>query len=458
MNAHYDFYESLGLDKNSSTSDLRASILETLEGLKRDEVPSHDARAQENSVALAVLGDDRVRAKYDARLADESAPRMGIPELRALATTGSFPDEQQAPTAAPAQGSPGQGSRGQGSHDDQATTVIPAAQPSPQDHSDEDAAGDTHAAEADSSAPHGQPAMPAQPYGRAADGPAPAMAQAPAQPRQQGAPSPQGSVAQLMDAVPGAAKALMFTLGGIAAFGLLMTLVEMLLMLLDGFQSLGTGTGHILSLAVAVLLIPKVLRGNDSTAVIPLAGASIGLAALYLSYIVLDITLEVDGVVSTTSQVILMLAWIAAAVLTFLADTRAWLGGTYAAPAMPAAPQPQYGQYGAQQQDQPNQQPQFGAGAQQQSPQLGQSPYGAQQSPQFDQPRYGSEQQAQQSQQPQFGQSPYGQSQFGQPQFGAGAQQQSPQFGQSQYGQPFGDRPSFPGSDGGNDSSDDSRA
>ncbi|MGV3114562.1 hypothetical protein ACEE18_08115, partial [Corynebacterium freneyi] len=160
MNAHYDFYESLGLDKNSSTSDLRASILETLEGLKRDEVPSHDARAQENSVALAVLGDDRVRAKYDARLADESAPRMGIPELRALATTGSFPDEQQPPAAAPAQGSPGQGSRGQGSHDDQATTVIPAAQPSPQDHSGEDAAGDAHAAEADSSAPHGQPAMP----------------------------------------------------------------------------------------------------------------------------------------------------------------------------------------------------------------------------------------------------------------------------------------------------------
>ena len=457
MNAHYDFYESLGLDKNSSTSDLRASILETLEGLKRDEVPSHDARAQENSVALAVLGDDRVRAKYDARLADESAPRMGIPELRALATTGSFPDEQQAPAAAPAQGSPGQGSRGQGSHDDQATTVIPAAQPSSQDHSDEDAAGDAHAAEADSSAPHGQPSMPAQPYGRAAEGPAPAMAQAPAQPRQQGAPAPQASVAQLMDAVPGAAKALMFTLGGIAAFCLLMTLVEMLLNLLGGFQSLGMGTGHILSLVVAVLLIPKVLRGNDSTAVIPLAGASIGLAALYLSYIVLDITLEVGGVVSTSSQVILMLAWIAAAVLTFLTDTRAWLGGTYAAPAMPAAAQPQYGQYGAPQQDQPNQQPQFGAGAQQ-SPQFGQSPYGAQQSPQFDQSRYGAEQQAQQSQQPQFGQSPYGQSQFGQSQFGTGAQQQPPQFGQSQYGQPFGDRPSFPGSDGGNDSSDDSRA
>ena len=89
MNAHYDFYESLGLDKDSSTSDLKDSILETLEGLKRDEVPAHDARVQENSVALSVLGDDRIRSKYDARLADDSAARMGIPELRALASTGS---------------------------------------------------------------------------------------------------------------------------------------------------------------------------------------------------------------------------------------------------------------------------------------------------------------------------------------------------------------------------------
>ena len=52
MNAHYDFYESLGLDKDSSTSDIRSTILETLEGLNRDGVAAHDARVQ-NAVPMA---------------------------------------------------------------------------------------------------------------------------------------------------------------------------------------------------------------------------------------------------------------------------------------------------------------------------------------------------------------------------------------------------------------------
>lgn len=159
VNAHYDFYESLGLDKDSSTSDIRSAILETLEGLKRDGVAAHDARVQENSVALSVLGDDRIRSKYDGRLTDESAPRMGIPELRALASTGAFPDE-------PAQ-SAGYSPQGPGAHDDQATSVIPAVNGSgeasysagsPESPESSDASGSTDSAAETGATASGAPA------------------------------------------------------------------------------------------------------------------------------------------------------------------------------------------------------------------------------------------------------------------------------------------------------------
>lgn len=460
MNAHYDFYESLGLDKDSSTSDLKDSILETLEGLKRDEVPAHDARVQENSVALSVLGDDRIRSKYDARLADDSAARMGIPELRALASTGSFPDEQQ---QAPAYGAPSPGSRDQGSHDDQATSVIPAAQPNQPARPGEDAAAGSDSTDGDAATRYGQPAMPAQPYGGADDAAASTtgqaqaqsqQSQAPAQPRPQGTPAPEGSLKQLMDSVPGTAKGLMFTLGGIAAFGVLMALIGILLLASDSYSSVGPAIIHILSAIVAVFLIPKLLRGNDATAIIPLAGAPIALAILYLTSIVTDITLDLSRGGAIAVQALMMVAWAAAAVLAFLPDTRAWLTGTYVAAPKPVAPQPQYGapQYGQGQQGQagqPGHQPQFG-----QQAQYGQSQYGAQQqAPQFGQSQYGRpfdapQQDQQGSQSPQFGQPQVGQSQFGQSQFGA-----------PQQDQPFGGGGhSSPGSRDSDAPSDDSRS
>jgi hypothetical protein len=426
VNAHYDFYESLGLDKDSSTSDIRSTILETLEGLKRDGVAAHDARVQENSVALSVLGDDRIRSKYDGRLTDESAPRMGIPELRALASTGAFPDE-------PAQ-SAGYSPQGPGAHDDQATSVIPAVNGSgetsypagsPESPESSDASGSTDSAAETGATASGAPAgMSAPAFAGATaasssaqhDSPQPYQPQQPQQALQMGqmdqaqqrpAAAP-GSLKQLMDSVPGTAKGLVFTLAGIGAFGVLMTLVGILLMLADSYTSVGSAVVHLLSVLLAGFLIPKVLRGKDSTAIIPLTVTPIAMAIMYLSSSVTDVVLDLSRSLSVTVGTLLFFAWVAVAVLALLPDTRAWLAGNYVAKPKPVAPQhgaPQYGQ---------------------------QSQYGQQQAPQFGGQQYGQQNQQGQQQTPQFGAQPYGEQQYGQ--FGQYGQQsrqgqQPPQFG-----------------------------
>lgn len=415
MTEHYNFYESLGLDEGSSTGDLRSAIIATLEGLQRDGVPGHDARVQENSAALAVLGDGRLRPKYDARLTDGSAPRMGIPELRTLAATGSFPDEQAQQTQQPqhTQQQPVNryGAADSRSHDSEATTVIPAAisdggaddsgasapepttserEPSdstPSEREPSEAAGPigtsapafgaaqgTHAAQAPQ-APQASQATQAQPYG------AP-LHSAPAQHR----PAPDGGLKQLFAAVPGLAKGLMFTLAGIGAFAVLLIVVGLLMRLADSYSTAGATYLHILSVILVSLLVPKILKVGDSASVIPAIAIPAAMALAYLNEIVFNVALDLGGALTITADALLVLAWAAATVLAILPDTRAWLSGAYVEKPKPAAPQyggQQYGgaQFGGQQAPQQYGGAQYGGAQPQQhhGNHPGQQQYGGQQ-------------------------------------------------------------------------------
>lgn len=423
MTEHYNFYESLGLDEGSSTGDLRSAIIAALEGLQRDGVPGHDARVQENSAALAVLGDDRLRPKYDARLADGSAPRMGIPELRTLAATGSFPDEQaqQTQQSQHTQQQPVNryGAADSRSHDSEATTVIPAAisdggaddsgasapepttserEPSdstPSEREPSEAAGPigtsapafgaaqgAHAAQA----PQASQATQAQPYG------AP-LHSAPAQHR----PAPDGGLKQLFAAVPGLAKGLMFTLAGIGAFAVLLIVVGLLMRLADSYSTAGATYLHILSVVLVSLLVPKILKVGDSASVIPAIAIPAAMALAYLNEIVFNVALDLGGALTITADALLVLAWAAATVLAILPDTRAWLSGAYVEKPKPAAPQ-----YGGQQ--------------------YGGAQFGGQQAPQ------------------QYGGAQYGGAQYGgaQPQQHYGNHPRQQQYGGQQDQQPFG--------------------
>ncbi|WP_295623709.1 hypothetical protein [uncultured Corynebacterium sp.] len=336
MTAHYDFYGSLGLDQDAPTSDLRSSIQSTLDDLRRDGVPEHDARVQENSAALSVLGDDRLRSLYDARLADDSAPRMGIPELRRLATTGSFGDDHAAPTKAGAASSESTATQ-QGAYQQGSFQQAPFGQPQNQQTPY-------------GQAPYGQPQNQQSPYGPVPYG-QPQNQQAP----YQQAPKPKPAMPEspdnphlktLLTSPPGTVKALAAVLLAIAIVSVLTLLAQVISMAATSYGSI-YGTlwdmaatvlaGYALPLVgsalAAALLLPKVLRGRDNGLVIPLVIVS-------ATFIVLTLGMAITfaGAGTITAMVLLAIGFIAIPVLTFLPDTRAWFNGSWTPAAATAAP------------------------------------------------------------------------------------------------------------------------
>jgi curved DNA-binding protein CbpA len=79
--AHYDIYQSLGLDRTASTSDLARDIDSKLAATS----PTDAGAQEELSTARAILGDDNRRSLYDQRLNDPTAPEIDIDSLRELA-------------------------------------------------------------------------------------------------------------------------------------------------------------------------------------------------------------------------------------------------------------------------------------------------------------------------------------------------------------------------------------
>ena len=78
--AHYNLYETLGLDRNDSSANLRSALESRLEGGKFD----NPGGEEEVKLAINVLGDEQKRGLYDSRLDDPSADDVDVAALRQL--------------------------------------------------------------------------------------------------------------------------------------------------------------------------------------------------------------------------------------------------------------------------------------------------------------------------------------------------------------------------------------
>lgn len=113
MGDRYNLYESLKLDSAASTEELHANLSNQLSELRDAGVSEYSGEFQEKLTALQVLGDEGRRREYDALLADENAT-ITIATLRGLANRpvptaqeSSFQTQaQQAQWSTPTQTSP----------------------------------------------------------------------------------------------------------------------------------------------------------------------------------------------------------------------------------------------------------------------------------------------------------------------------------------------------------------
>ncbi|ASE57433.1 molecular chaperone DnaJ [Corynebacterium jeikeium] len=113
MGDRYNLYESLKLDSAASTEELHTNLSNQLSELRDAGVSEYSGEFQEKLTALQVLGDEGRRREYDALLADENAT-ITIATLRGLANRpaptaqeSSFQTQtQQAQWSAPTQTSP----------------------------------------------------------------------------------------------------------------------------------------------------------------------------------------------------------------------------------------------------------------------------------------------------------------------------------------------------------------
>ena len=113
MGDRYNLYESLTLDSAASTEELHANLSNQLSELRDAGVSEYSGEFQEKLTALQVLGDEGRRREYDALLADENAT-ITIATLRGLANRpvptaqeSSFQTQtQQAQWSAPTQTGP----------------------------------------------------------------------------------------------------------------------------------------------------------------------------------------------------------------------------------------------------------------------------------------------------------------------------------------------------------------
>lgn len=441
MTIHYNFYESLDIDRDSSTGEIREELSGRLDSLRREGTPEYDPKVQEVSTALNVLGDDDKRALHDERLDDPLAPRMGIAELRTLATTGSVPGGHSAPSApgAPAGVRPAAYPTPPQASSDDAPTVVgtPGAAGTPvstheteaDDDSDDTDGSDGHGIDVDGAsgsaepspayyAPAGQQSGPhsdPQPAYPAPQGNAPYGAGAPVQPgQQQGQQQPQfpnvppkpkapkapenpdnPSLAGLVTGAPPVVK----ILGGILAANTVISALAMLIAFFNvssedwntvfGYMgdviAIGASAAVVPFLGVALtsaFLLPRVLKGRDNGLIIPLVATG---AIFTMFAIALAVTY--GGTMTKLLMILLAITHIAMIVLAFIPDTRAWFNGTWQpAPAAPAFAQ----QGGYPQPGQTGQQPQT-----QQAPQQ----YGAPQGQTGQHPQYGQPQQGQAGQQ-----------------------------------------------------------
>lgn len=114
MGDRYNLYESLKLDSAASTEELNANLSSQLSELRNAGISEYSGEFQEKLTALQVLGDEGRRREYDTLLADENAT-ITIATLRELASRpvptaqeSSFQPQTQQTRQAQSQPSPAQ--------------------------------------------------------------------------------------------------------------------------------------------------------------------------------------------------------------------------------------------------------------------------------------------------------------------------------------------------------------
>ncbi|CAM3830548.1 hypothetical protein [Corynebacterium frankenforstense] len=100
--AHYNLYESLGLDRAKPSEELAAEISRRL----NDGDTGNPGGADELQVALDIFSEPSRRARYDAILDDPSQPELRIGGLRQIATEAGGPaaEDPQGPSQDPQMG------------------------------------------------------------------------------------------------------------------------------------------------------------------------------------------------------------------------------------------------------------------------------------------------------------------------------------------------------------------
>lgn len=79
--AHYDIYQSLGLDRSAPTRELDRQLADRLAAVAKDDAAAVD----ELTTARAVVGNDTRKALYDQRLDDPNAEDIDVASLKDLA-------------------------------------------------------------------------------------------------------------------------------------------------------------------------------------------------------------------------------------------------------------------------------------------------------------------------------------------------------------------------------------
>lgn len=371
MANHFDFYSSLNLSPSDSPTELHNAIQSRLGALQSQGAPIDSAEVQQLLVADQILGRPENRAKYDARLEDPSAPSMGVTELRALGSTGRFPDEGGSSPFAPASARPAKQDPPAAS-DDGATSVMPAATPSTPAAPDADSSPSIPTPRQEPafppdpssySAPKADESGPQSPFGQGSRGFSPQSVPSSQPAPDAKAPEPQyfppaapsaapakagpakplpGPLAPLTSA-PVTAKALVFTLlgtGVVGVLGLLGSLITAIRALastnsedaqsLDMF--LGDGFGDLIMSMSWMLIVPaavlfaiitltsvgaadRVLRvpGSLSPITVSTAGVVIALMSLTAAILSISIILTIATALTTIAGIaVIVLAWIPA--------------------------------------------------------------------------------------------------------------------------------------------------
>lgn len=332
MGDRYNLYESLKLDSAASTEELHANLSSQLSELRDAGVSEYSGEFQEKLTALQVLGDEGRRREYDALLADENAT-ITIATLRELA---SRPASAQEPSFQP---------QTQQAHSQQPQAQQPQAQ-------------HAQAQQAQSQTQRAQWSAPTQ------NGPATVTTTVTTDVPPLPANATLQNMWQRMPLIPRITT-------GLVGFSTLIGIITVLYAIklsIQGANNLGSlesslgdsweGIGYMMGAAAALILVPillllgmmlvtltaywihSILRGEDSTApiffcvtVAPLALAMTIIPLLFLSSWV-DVVLFLAGAML-----------IAACVLMFLKDMRAWFRGqafvktTQPAPSQGFAPQ-----------------------------------------------------------------------------------------------------------------------